>query len=56
VDVLAAFPVAALAIFLAALPENAKDPAKLRDVVNTSSKWPMPSHAAPGFHAVQAKD
>ena len=56
VDVLAAFPVAALAIFLAALPENARNSAKLPGMVNTSSKWARPPHAVRRFHAVPAKD
>jgi len=56
VDVLAAFPVAALAIFLARLPGNAKNPVKIFDVVNTSSKWAPPPRAARQFHAVPAKD
>jgi hypothetical protein len=56
IDVLASFPVAALAIFLSTLPENAERPAKLSGVVNKSSSWAMKPRALRLFRAASIKD
>ena len=56
VDVLASFPVAALALFLSSLRENANCSAKVSGVVNKSSKWKVTPGAARRFSAAPAKD
>ena len=55
-DVLASFPVAALAIFLSSLPENAKISAQLPGMVNKSSPWTRKPRALRLFRVASLKD
>ena len=56
VDVLASFPVAALALFLSSLRQSANSSAKVFNVVNKSSNWTVIPRAEPQFSATPAKD
>jgi membrane-associated phospholipid phosphatase len=56
VDVLAAFPVTALALFLAGEWKKAKNSAKSSEVVNKLSRWSMKPRALPQFPFMPAKD
>jgi hypothetical protein len=56
VDVLASFPVTAIAVFLSSFPIKAKEAAKTSDVVNKLSKWSMKPRALPRFPFMPAKD
>jgi hypothetical protein len=56
IDVLASFPVAALAIFLSSLPGNAERLSKLSDMVNKSSLWAVKPRALRLFRIASVKD
>jgi len=56
VDVLASFPVAALAIFLASLPEKTKSSVKISNVVNRYSRWLAIPRLVRRLRAAEAKD
>jgi hypothetical protein len=56
VDVLASFPVAALAIFLASLPEKAKDSVQFSGMVNKYSRWRAMPGPVRGMGVAEVKD